>query len=75
MAYVQSRIERFWNVFGLLVCLAAAADVAYWRRNVWEGLLFPLLMIVAGLQCARLLGLFPHAGLNPRDGRQGPTQE
>jgi len=63
MAYVQSLIERFWNVFGLLVCLAAAADVVYWRRNVWEMLLFPLLMIVAGHLFARLVGIFPHSGL------------
>jgi hypothetical protein len=64
MAYVQSRIERFWNAFGLLVCLAAAADIAYRRRNVWEALLLPLLMIVAGNLFARLVGIFPHAGLN-----------
>ena len=63
MAYIQSRFERFWNAFGLLVCLAAAADVVYWRRNVWEGVLFPLLMIVAGNLFARLIGIFPHAGL------------
>ena len=70
MPYVQSRIERFWNAFGLLICLAAAADVAYWRRNVWEALLFPLLMVFAGFQFARLIGLFPHAGVNASDGRQ-----
>jgi hypothetical protein len=63
MAYVQSRIERFWNAFGLLVCLAAAADVVYWRRNVWEMLLFPPLMVVAGNLFARLVGIFPHSGL------------
>ena len=63
MAYVQSRIEQFWNAFGLLVCLAAAADVVYWRRNAWEMLLFPLLMIVAGNLFARLVGIFPHPGL------------
>ena len=62
MAYTQSRLERFWNVFGLLVCLAAGADFAYWRRNRWEGLLFPLLMIVAGNLFARLVGIFPPAG-------------
>ena len=73
MAYVQSRIERCWNAFELLVCLAAGADVACWRRNRWEGLLFPLLMIVSGFLCARLIGWFPPAGLNTRDGRQGPT--
>ena len=53
MAYIQSRIERFWNTFGLLVCLAAAADVVYWRRTVWEMLLFPVLMVVAGNLFAR----------------------
>ena len=63
MDYVQSRIERFWNAFCLLVCLGAAADVAYWRRNLWEGILFPLLMIVAGFLFARLTGRFPHSGL------------
>ena len=67
MAYVQSRIERCWNAFGLLVCLAAAADVAYWRRNMWEGILFPLLMIVAGFLFARLIGIFPPDGLNTKD--------
>jgi len=67
VAYVQSRIERCWNVFGLLVCLAAGADIAYWRRNVWEGLLFPLLMMVAGNLFARVTGIFPHEGLNPRE--------
>jgi hypothetical protein len=61
MPYVQSRIERSWNGFTLVVCLAAAADVAYWRRGVWEGLLFPLLMVVAGFQFARLIGTFPPA--------------
>ena len=65
MAYVQSRIEQFWNVFGLLVCLAAAADVMYWRRNAWEMLLLPLLMIVAGHLFARLVGIFPHPVLTP----------
>ncbi len=74
MAYVQSRIEQFWNAFGLLVCLAAAADVVYWRRNGWEMLLSPLLMVVAGHLFARLVGIFPHAGLtssatNTRDRR------
>jgi hypothetical membrane protein len=73
MPYVQSRIERCWNGFALLVCLAAGADVAYWRRNKWEGLLFPLLMIVAGFLFARLIGIFPHAGLNSGDGRDGPA--
>jgi len=53
----KSRIERFWNAFGLVVCLAGAADMAYWRRNVWEGLLFLLLVIVAGNLLARLIGL------------------
>lgn len=62
MAYSQSRIERFWNAFGLLVCLAAGADVAYWRRTGWELLLSPLLMIVAGHLFARLVGIFPPAG-------------
>jgi len=75
MPYVQSRIERCWNAFGLLVCLAAALDIAYWRRNVWEGLLAPLLSIAAGVQFARLVGIFPHDGLTPRDKSQGPTQE
>jgi hypothetical protein len=63
MAYVQSRIERFWNAFALLVCLAAGADIAYWRRTVWEGVLFPLLMIAAGHLFARLTGRFPDSGL------------
>jgi hypothetical protein len=71
MPYVQSRIERCWNTFTLLVCLAAAADVAYWRRNRWEGALLPLLSMVAGFQFARLIGLFPHDGLKPRDKSQG----
>jgi len=61
MAYTQSRTERFWNGFAFLVCLAAAADVAYWRRNMWEGLLLPLLSIVAGNLFARLVGTFPRA--------------
>jgi hypothetical protein len=67
MPYVQSRFERCWNAFTLLVCLAAAADVAYWRRNMWEGALMPLLSIVAGFQFARLIGSFPPDGLNPKD--------
>jgi hypothetical protein len=50
-------MERFWNAFGVVVCLAAAADMAYWRRNVWEGLLFLLLLILAGNLFARLIGL------------------
>jgi hypothetical protein len=73
MPYVQSRFERCWNGFALLVCLAAGADVGYWRRNKWEGLLFPLLMIVAGFLFARLVGLFPPAELNDRDRRDGPA--
>ena len=67
MAYVQSRIEQFWNALGLLVCLAAAVDVVYWRRNVWEMLLCPLLMIVAGHLFARLVGIFPHPGLTSNE--------
>jgi hypothetical protein len=67
MPYVQSRIERCWNGFGFLVCLAAVIDVAYWRRNVWEGLLLPLLSIVAGNLFARLIGIFPHAQLTTKD--------
>jgi hypothetical protein len=73
MPYVQSRIERCWNAFGLLVCLAAALDVAYWRRSVWEGVLSPLLSIVAGVQFARLIGIIPPTGVNNRDDSQGPT--
>ena len=73
MPYVQSRIERCWNAFALLVCLAAAADVAYWRRNMWEGALLPLLSMVAGFQFARLIGIFPHDGLKARDKSQGPN--
>jgi hypothetical protein len=73
MAYAQSRIERFWNAFGLVVCLAAAADIAYRRRNVWEGLLSLLLLILAGNLFARLIGLaLPASGLNSTAGRQGP---
>jgi hypothetical protein len=74
MAYIQSRIERCWNAFALLVCLGAGADVAYWRRNRWEGLLFPLLMMVAGNLFARLIGWFPHAGLTGGDGRDSLSQ-
>jgi hypothetical protein len=73
MPYVQSRIERVWNGFGLLVCLAAAIDVAYWRRNKWEGLLLPLLSMVAGNLFARLVGIFPHDGLTTKDGRDEST--
>ena len=65
MAYTQSRIERFWNAFGVLVSLAGVADLAYWRLNVWEGLLVPLLSIFAGVTFARLIGWFPptrHSG-------------
>jgi hypothetical protein len=67
VGYFQSRIERFWNAFGLLVCLAAAADVAYWRRNRWEGLLFGLLMILAGVLFARLVGVGSPTGNSSRD--------
>jgi hypothetical protein len=67
MPYVQSRIERVWNGFGFLLCLAAVADVAYWRRNVWEGLLLPGLSIVDGNLFARLIGIFPHAQLTTED--------
>jgi hypothetical protein len=73
MAYAQSRVERFWNAFGLVVCLTAASDIAYRRRNVWEGLLFLLLLILAGNLFARLVGLtLPASGLNGAAGRQGP---
>ena len=69
MAYAQSRIERVWNAFGLAVCLAAAADIAYRRRNVWEGLLFLLLLVLAGNLFARLIGLaLPASGLNSTAG-------
>lgn len=60
MAYTQSRSERFWNAFALIVCLAAGADLMYWRRNVWEALLVPLLAVCAGNLFARLIGMFPH---------------
>jgi hypothetical protein len=59
MAYTRSRIERFWNAFVLIVCSAACADLAYWRRNAWEALLVPLLAICAGNLFARLIGMFP----------------
>jgi hypothetical protein len=55
---VTPRTDRLWNAFALLVCLAAAADVMYWRRTRWELLLFPLLMVVAGYLFARLLQSF-----------------
>jgi len=67
MAYRQSKIERFWNAFALVVCSAAAVDVMYWRRTVWEGSLAPLLWVVAGNLFARLVGIFPHSGLNNRE--------
>ena len=71
MPYVQSRIERCWNAFAFLASSAAAADIGYRRRNVWEALLFMLLTMAAGFQFARLVGIFPHDGLKPRDKRQG----
>jgi hypothetical protein len=72
MPYVQSRFERCWNGLAVVVCLAAAADIAYWRRGPWEGLLVPLLLVVAGSQFARLVGIFPPAGQSTRDEHQGP---
>jgi hypothetical protein len=57
-----SRVERFWNAFGLVVCLAAAADAMYWRRNLWEAILAPLLLVFAGRLFAGLTGLHSHAG-------------
>jgi CDP-diglyceride synthetase len=54
----SSRIERFSNVFGFLLCLTGAADVLYWHRNAWEWLLVPVLMVVAGNLFARLFGMF-----------------
>jgi hypothetical protein len=74
MANVQSRIEQFWNSLGLLVCLAAAADVAYWRRNVWEMLLFPLLMVVAGNLFARLVGIAHSGPVAPDTTRTGSRE-
>jgi hypothetical protein len=71
MPYVQSRIERCWNAFAFLASSAGAADVGYRRRNVWEALLFMLLTMAAGFQFARLVGIFPHDGLKPRDKSQG----
>jgi hypothetical protein len=59
MPYTQSRIERCWNAFGLIVCAAACADLMYWHRNVWEGLLGMLLAICAGNLFARVVGMFP----------------
>ena len=67
MSYRQSKIERFWNGFALVVCLAAAVDVMYWHRTMWEASLAPLLWIVAGNLLARFTGRFPHSGLNNRD--------
>ncbi len=57
MTWVRSRIDQFWNAFGLLVCLAAATDFAYWRRSRWEMLLGVLLFIVSGNLFARLVNL------------------
>ncbi len=67
MAHIQSRIERSWNAFGVLVSLGGVADLAYWHRNVWEALLVPLLSIFAGFTFARLIGWFPPAGRSGDD--------
>jgi hypothetical protein len=69
MAYRQSNIERCWNAFALLVCLAAGGYFGYWHCNLFEGILFPLLMIAAGSMFARLIGVLPHDGLYGGEGR------
>ena len=38
-----------------------------------RALLLMLLTMAAGFQFARLIGIFPHDGLNPKDKGQGPT--
>jgi hypothetical protein len=44
----------------VIVCLAAGFDIAYWHRNTWEGVLSPLLMIVAGYLFARVIRRTAH---------------
>jgi hypothetical protein len=73
MAGIPSGVERFWNAFGLVVCLAAGADGMYWRRNVWEGTLAILLLVFAGRLFGSLIGLNAHAGPEGKDGRQDPA--
>ena len=57
MNWIRSRVDQYWNAFSLLVCLAAAADLVYWRRSRLEMLLGLLLLIVAGNLFARLVNL------------------
>jgi hypothetical protein len=54
---VGSYRGRYWDLFAALVCAAAAVNIAYWRRSLWDILIVASLSLAAGYLMARFLGL------------------
>jgi hypothetical protein len=54
---VPSRRGRYLELFAVLVCAAAAMDIAYQRLHVWDIPLVAALSLTAGYLLAGFLGL------------------